>query len=364
MTVAYPEEVLQQLALLPAASFHEERVAQYIQGYLSQEGVPFIVDRFGNIIAHYVNGRAAQALALVAHMDHPAFEVVGSDNGKPQAILLGGVGYDYFRPGTPLRICTDSGAVPGFIASAERTADEGRTLFTIESAAPLSVGDWGVWEMADYAEEGDLLHLRAADDLAGCALALSTLAALRRRRASADVYGVFTRAEEVGLLGATLVAQEQLLPSQTMIVSVEASRALPGAEQGAGPVIRVGDRRRTFHAEAEVLLHAGWEALRKAEPEAQVQRQLMSGGTCEATAFSIFGYAATSLALPLGNYHNMGPDAILAPEYIHRKDLAGAGALLLATVEEARTPLTDPYRRRLEEAALHHRARLDSTANR
>jgi endoglucanase len=32
----------------------------------------------------------------------------------------------------------------------------------------------------------------------------------------------------------------------------------------------------------------------------------MVGGACEATAFGVYGYIATGLCLPLGNYHNMG----------------------------------------------------------
>ena len=63
-----------------------------------------------------------------------------------------------------------------------------------------------------------------------------------------DVYGVFTRAEEVGLVGARLLAEANTLPKNTLVVSLESSRSLPGAEIGGGPVIRVGDAAFTvFH---------------------------------------------------------------------------------------------------------------------
>ena len=32
----------------------------------------------------------------------------------------------------------------------------------------------------------------------------------------------------------------------------------------------------------------------------------MDGGSCEATAFGAYGYRATGLCLPLGNWHNRG----------------------------------------------------------
>ena len=177
-----------------------------------------------------------------------------------------------------------------------------------------------------------------------------------------DVYGVFTRAEEVGLLGAILVARQRLLPGNTVVVSVESSRALPGAAVGGGPVIRVGDFRRTFHHEAEAFLLAGWEALRRSDPDVKVQRQLLSGGTCEATAFSLLGYRSTGVALPLGNYHNMGPNSTLAPEFIHKGDLAGASALLTKAVEYARTPLRDPLLARYGQVSQEHQSRLQETA--
>jgi endoglucanase len=43
----------------------------------------------------------------------------------------------------------------------------------------------------------------------------------------------------------------------------------------------------------------------KTHPRLKVQRKLMPGGACEATAFGAYGYEATCICLPLGNYHNM-----------------------------------------------------------
>src|SRR5439155_1238989 len=79
---------------------------------------------------------------------------------------------------------------------------------------------------------GDEIRMRAADDLAGCALIVAALRTLREERAPHDVHAIFTRAEETGLYGARLAAEDGLLPRDAYVVSVEASRALPGAEAG------------------------------------------------------------------------------------------------------------------------------------
>ena len=359
---AHVEALLSELAQHPAAPFHEARVSAVIQQRLGQSGVPFHTDSYGNVIAHYRQGQTGPALALVAHMDHPAFEVVDGRDGAGTAELRGGVSSQALRPGTPLRLFVNGSPQAATIAEGPQPDKREGTFFSIATDGNLAAGDWGVWEMADFEVAGDLLRLRAADDLAGCAIILATLHALAEAGATANVYGVFTRAEEVGLVGATLVAQERRLAEDTIVISLESSRALPGAEQGAGPVIRVGDARRTFSAQAEAVLHAGLEHLRQTHPDFAAQRRLMSGGTCEATAFGLYGYATTGIALPLGNYHNVTDDMTLAPEYIHRADLEGAAALVLASVQRAGAPAVDGYRERLERIALRWGPRLKGSA--
>jgi endoglucanase len=67
----------------------------------------------------------------------------------------------------------------------------------------------------------------------------------------------------------------------------------------------------------------------------------MAGGSCEATAFGAYGYEATCLCLPLGNYHNMGDldrvqlghvPARPAPEIISLSDFDGLVSLLITAL--------------------------------
>src|SRR6185295_16989758 len=94
------------------------------------------------------------------------------------------------------------------------------------------------------------IHGRACDDLGGVAAILATLIELKRRRARANVIGVISRAEEIGFLGALAVAAAKRLPKQSLVISLETSRELPGVRMGQGVILRVGDRTSVFDSTA------------------------------------------------------------------------------------------------------------------
>src|SRR5207245_4623100 len=92
----------------------------------------------------------------------------------------------------------------------------------IRASGPLAVGDWAVLDLPPFERRGTDLHLRSADDLAGCALIVSTLEALRDETRPFSVNAVFTRADEPGLFGARVVADEGRLPRAASGVAVQA----------------------------------------------------------------------------------------------------------------------------------------------
>jgi len=49
----------------------------------------------------------------------------------------------------------------------------------------------------------------------------------------------------------------------------------------------------------------------------------MQGGTCEATAYALYGYRTAAMCVALGNYHNCGPGDRIAPEYVSLEDTLG-----------------------------------------
>jgi putative aminopeptidase FrvX len=365
--------ILEELGARPAAPFFEDGPAGYITEVLDRLEVSTRRDAYGNIVAHYSGNTdgSQPPVAFVAHMDHPGFELVSrGDDGAFTARALGGVPAASLRkPTRALVLAADGSRVPAeLVPIASPTPEQPAERLVTARVGPEASFELPapvVFDLPDFELDGDTIRMRALDDLAGCASILAALERLVADGADADVYAVFTRAEEVGLIGARLVAEAGTLPEETLVVSVESSAVIPGVAQGKGPVIRTGDAARTFDADAEMLLIAARESIREREPGFSCQRQLMSGGTCEATAFGAFGYSVTGVAFPLGNYHNAttsipDPDGGVGAEYINLSDYLGgvdliAEAATSAAGRDRRQPrwasqaIPDDMRRRLQD---------------
>ena len=85
----------------------------------------------------------------------------------------------------------------------------------------------------------------------------------------------------------------------------------------------------------------------------------MSGGTCEATAYQLYGYRSAALCVALGNYHNCGPDITIAPEFVSVEDVHGMVRLLVAaaTMPASSDPITE-LREKLEKGLEKYSALL------
>ena len=68
----------------------------------------------------------------------------------------------------------------------------------------------------------------------------------------------------------------------------------------------------------------------------QVQRALMSGGTCEGTAYQEFGFQTAAVCVALGNYHNCHPGGWLAPEFVSLSDACDMVELLVEAARQLR----------------------------
>jgi len=287
----------------------EARVRAQIRALLEDlPSITVVEDPFGNLIVLYQGSDAPARFAFTAHMDHPGWRL------RPDKEFLG--------------------AVPD------------RLLAT----APIhEFGDFGMWDLPAFLLEGDRIHSRACDDLIGCATIVATLRDLSAAKAAASVYGLFTRAEEVGFIGAIQLAKSRALPSDVTVISLETSAVWPPATIGAGPIIRVGDRISVFDpATTEYFVEIAKSQNRRH------QRCLMAGGTCEGTAFQTYGYRSGALCIALGNYHNCTPDGRIDSEFIDLGDLEGLIALCVAIARAEETPenARETLRKRLE-------ARLD-----
>ena len=361
-------DILSQLSQRPAAPFHEEPVAAYIVSRLAEIGLSPFRDDFGNVVAHYSNsGTGDPPIALVAHMDHPGFEIDEVDDVGPTGVALGGVPeVSLSQPADVLVLLPDGRRVRARTAELDVRARRVRFDLSeeVEIAPPVPV----VFDLPDFELDGDFIRMRAADDLAGCAAALSAMERIVSSNSEADVYAVFTRAEEGGLFGARLMAEARTLPLETLVVSIESSPVIPGVEQGAGPVIRTGDALYTFDADAEQALIVARESIRGRNPDFKCQRQLMSGGVCEGTAFAVWGYRATGMAFPLGNYHNAttgirDPNSGIGAEFIRVEDFLGGVELLTEAAVSVSSRNDSPARERMREVPADVRARMTGGAS-
>lgn len=229
---------------------------------------------------------------------------------------------------------------------------------------PVRVGDVAVWDLPGAFVRDGLAHTPACDDLAALAAALAAFDVLLVHERAAAVQLLLTRAEEIGFVGAIAASRGGTIPVGARVIALENSRSFPlDSPIGAGPIVRVGDRLSTFSpaltaAVAKVAERLAEQRKDSGEPF-RWQRKLMAGGACEATTYQSYGYDATCVCLPLGNYHNMADlervqagdasavaNATIAPEFISVADYHGLIDLLIGCGVSLES--VEPIRERME----------------
>jgi len=370
------QRILSDLLSLPTAPFAEHYVIDYVREFCRRRpALRLTQDRSGNLLIRY-GPRKRRPIVLAAHMDHPGFIVQSSlppsrplrmearvpllpgDSRTGRHLVLakwyGGVRPEYFA-GARVRFFDGAKWVRGRVVRVECGPDgKAPRVSHVEAALaePVPPGAVGMWDLADPTIRAGRLYARGCDDVAGVAATLACLDDLVRRhnrtrsaserhgtRSASERHGtrsaserhpkpslhvLLTRAEEVGFVGAIAACRNRTIPADAVVVSIECSAELPGARMGDGPILRVGDLATTFSPVATGWCRAVAERLAAAEPPFPFQRKLMDGGTCEATVYGEFGYAASGLCIALGNYHNMDRTRKrLAPECIDLGDWEG-----------------------------------------
>lgn len=375
--------LLKDILSQATAPFCEVHVARCVATHLQRNGVPFFEDPAGNLVVGVKSqveyrrllrvAHAEPVRVFMAHMDHPGFHGVRWLDERRLAVKwLGGSPVKHVNRARVWLADGDGLRVEGRLAKATRVKG-GWAIDTAEvhfssAGSPRAVAAkklfGGFTFRAPCWTSGKRLYARAADDLTGVFAIVSTAIDLFQagRPGERPFIGLLTRGEEVGFVGAIRHFELGWLDSARrpmVCVSLEASRNLPGAVMGKGPIVRLGDRRTTFDPGALRVLTDVAEKLLPGRH----QRRVMDGGTCEATAATAWGYTTVGLTLPLGNYHNQGLDGGIdcpkpegpAPEYVHLDDVNGM-LRLAAGLMAPGLPWTDPW--------AETRGRLLKNANR
>jgi endoglucanase len=326
-----PLAIAEALLAHPTAPYHEDLVAEHCLRAGRALGLPSDRDAAGNVLVRY--GDSDAPLVLVAHLDHPGFVVDAVEGDRALLTFHGGLGAEHAIAGSPVaffRPGTDEPTGRGALATADASGGRltGATAEVLDGAA--SPGGIAMWDFPAWQLEGGRITGRVCDDLLGAAAILACLEELTRRRPDASVWGLFTRAEEVGFLGAFEAIRLGTVPAGASVLSLECSKALVDAPQGDGVIVRVGDRMSVFAPDLTESLRGAADALVGRDSGFHYQRKLMDGGACEATVFCASGFRASGLAVPLGNYHNASDEgAGIAPEHVVVDDWLAEIALLI-----------------------------------
>ncbi|GAA5133295.1 hypothetical protein GCM10023213_02820 [Prosthecobacter algae] len=330
MAVPNLTTILKRILKQPTAPFHEYHVRAEIEALLKDcPHVKTKRDKYGNLIATYKNGKSKSkpTWVLGAHMDHPAFVRVPGSKGKDDFEFLGGVP----KPEV------EAGVKRGLRAKPK--------------------GDIATWVFPANITD-DKIEATACDDLVGCAVIVATFWELAALDLSTTFHAVFTRAEEVGFLGAWHIAQKWPFGSEDVFLSIETSRPVNGAVMSGGPVVRVGDRLSIFDSEGTAVLMTTAK-----EQGIRVQRCLLDAGACEATAMQAAGIRSTGISIPLGNYHNMDANKKIAPEYVMMSDVRDLINLLKALVATKHDGIGErSIRERVEMRTEEYAAHLNAAA--
>ena len=306
------------IATLPTASYAEHHVRSEIERQL--EGLAYVKlkrDRFGNLLARYRRGKGTDKpspFCLVAHLDHPGFGIA-KRNGKRTLHFLGGI-REANLPGHEVEFFNLQSTAPLGSATVTETKWTKQKKWTqIDGSIPREA-EFAMWKLPKGSFRGKRYVGRVCDDLAQAATMVALLQELSRKQANADLWCLFTRAEEIGFLGALASEDGDLLPPKKVpIISLECSQAKGFAKMGQGPIIRVGDRSTIFTPSVtETLTQICTEQKLKA------QRLLMAGGSCEATAFASMGRPVGGICLALHHYHNMSDAGGIGAEAVDAED--------------------------------------------
>ena len=111
-------------------------------------------------------------------MDHPGFEAVEAQGDLLIADALGGIPEGAFQQGVPVQVILPDGSrLAGSVEGRHGEPEQRRALIRLEQHQSLVFPRPVVFDLTDFQMDGELIRMRAVDDLAGCA---SILAALYR----------------------------------------------------------------------------------------------------------------------------------------------------------------------------------------
>lgn len=299
------------------------------------------IDRMGNVIG-YKKGIASNAtkIMLAGHMDEIGFIVSHIDKngfirfsprgGHSARVLVSQRVRIYGKKKMIIGVVEGS---PVFLAPPEsrNKVPELKDLFIDtgleenELRKHISVGDFIVLDR-DFHQQGDICIAKAFDNRVACFIILEVMKGLTNVKA--DVYGVGTAQEEVGIRGA-LTAAKNIDPDFGIAIDVTGAFDTPGvadhqqvSQLGKGVAIKINDS-------ASISNHGVVEFLKDLAEQYNIpyQMEILPFGGTDAAAIQRNGRGPVcTLSIPTRYVHSPN-------EMIHSKDVKAAIDLLIKFIE-------------------------------
>jgi endoglucanase len=315
--------LLMELSNLPGVSGNEGLVRNKIIELVTPLCDKVRVDRCGNVIALVKSGAASSEppvkVMLTAHMDEVGFIITSIDKkGNLKFKTVGGVD-DRILPGK--RVLVGPNKVKGVIGSkpihlqsekefkkAYKTEDLRIDIGSGNQKASLKLVEPGDYTVFDTSAErfGDgLISGKALDDRAGCAILIDLLKNITRP--SYDLYVCFTVNEEIGLLGAKVLANA-IRPDIAMTVEGTTCADVPGVREyetssslGKGPVLAIMDKASVSDKDLNRFLTDTAEEL---DIKTQFKNTVSGGNDAAAMQKASSGAKVASVSVPCRYIHS------------------------------------------------------------
>lgn len=329
--------LLQKYSNASGASGCEQEVRDCIKDELKKQFPSIETDFMGNVYVHYNSGKKnAKKLVVSAHMDEVGFLIdsVG-ENGLLTFRLIGSIDP---RVLVSKAVLIGSSKVPGVIGAKPihlQKRTEWQNPIGLDSLyidigvsgkdaamAHVKPGDYAVFDIQSEVQD-DVIMGKAFDDRAGCAVVTEIMKYAHKQGFPVDVTAVFTVQEEVGLRGASILA-ERVKPDY--MIGFEGTtagdvpmkkEASPSTELRKGPALSFMDMQTIGF---RCLLNRAEDVAKKNKIPYQFKRTV-SGGTDIGAVHTKGGIPSMIISVPVRYIH--APKGILAlSDYKHTVALA------------------------------------------
>ncbi len=322
-------DIVKTLTEIFGPSGREREVREKLIDMLKDHVDSYKVDKVGNLITS--KGSGDRALILVAHMDEIGVVVTHDiGNGFYRIEPVGGM-----SPYIALskRFVFENGVV-GVVGMEGETLEERKKnvselsfdhLYLDTFGEKLEIGSFGVF-VSSYTETDDFVISKAMDDRIGCAVLVEV--ARRLNNPKRKVYFAFSVQEEVGLVGASVIAYPVDVEEAIAVDVTDSGDTPKGIKRhamvlGKGPAIKVKDR-------ASISDRRIVEKMRKIAEDRNIPYQLevlTFGGTDAAVLMRTkAGIPSATLSIPTRYIHT-------PTEVVHKGDFENAVRLLMEYIE-------------------------------